>query len=93
MVSLEAEDSAQAEMLAAVEDRLAEVTSESGRADSSVHALRQAIAKAQAEIASAEAKLTGFERRKNEMHARVEKMRGEREDLEGAWDRARHAGA
>ena len=84
VVTLEAEDAAQAEMLAAEEERLAEVTQESGRADGAVNELRQAIAKAQAEIASAEAKLGGFERRKNEMHARVEKMRGEREDLEGA---------
>ncbi len=83
VVSLEAEDSAQAEQLAAEEERLAEVTGESSRADAKVTELRQAIAKAQAEIASAEAKLAGFERRKNEMHARIEKMRGEREDLEG----------
>ncbi|MGO9712998.1 MAG: chromosome segregation protein SMC [Polyangiaceae bacterium] len=84
VVALEAEDSAQAEQLAAEEERLAEVTAESGRADAKVHELRQAIAKAQAEIASAEAKLAGFERRKAEMHARVEKMRAERENLEGA---------
>ena len=84
VVSLEAEDSSQAEHLAAEEERLAEVSDESHRADVKVGELRQAIGKAQAEIASAEAKLAGFERRKNEMHARVEKMRGEREDLEGA---------
>jgi chromosome segregation protein len=84
VVALEAEDSSQAELLAAEEARLAEVTGESGRADVKVHELRQAIAKAQTEIASAEAKLAGFERRKNEMHARVEKMHGEREHLEGA---------
>ena len=84
VVALEAEDSSQAEQLAAEEDRLAEVAGESTRSDARVNELRQAIAKAQAEIASAEAKLGGFERRQNEMRARVEKMRGEREDLEGA---------
>jgi chromosome segregation protein len=84
VVTLEAEDSAQAEELAAEEERLAVVTAESAGADAKVNELRHAIAKAQAEIASSEAKLAGFERRRSEMQARVEKMRAEHEKLEEA---------
>jgi chromosome segregation protein len=84
VTTLEAEDATQAEHLAAEEERLAEVSGESQRADARLAELRGVIARAQADIASCEAKLAGFERRTTEMHARMEKMRGERDDLEGA---------
>jgi chromosome segregation protein len=83
VTSLEHEDEIQAEQLAAEEERLSELTSESERAQKTLGELRQSIANAQRDIAGAEAKLTGFERRRSEMHTRLEKMRAERDDLEG----------
>ncbi len=89
VAALAAEESQDAERIAAEERVLADATTAYGAAESSVAEERRTIAKTQAEIAGAEAKLSGFERRQVEMTARRDKMGAERESLEIA--RVEHA--
>jgi chromosome segregation protein len=80
----EHEEELEAERVAREEAALAELSDEHDRAAASVVAMRDAMAKAQADIASAEARLGGFERRKGEMEARLTRVCSDREALDGA---------